>query len=396
MALPDVEKTPVLLMRFTSAATSRLIDLVKERLLKGGLLIISLSPTGQSSQTARFIYLTTTQHALEVQAERIHLMKPTFGTKIIEYFTRPQREQFCDKAAYNRDKHGLFTSNEWSLLTHRILDRITVLLKEEIGSELSQLLETLYNIDCQIHLDTETHVPDGSFKRLLREHGARSACLRHVLETYDLVDVVTPVHLPEIRDAILQQTWWPWYQLDPPVHAIMKYYGWEIAFYFAWMGFLTRWLFFPGVLGLAVYLLRWYRNDTIDEDEYTPFYGLITFVWAILFLRFWDRHEHRLSYQWGTYSLSPYERQKYFAVRPDFVGFLRTSPVTGQVETYYPAIRRTLNYVGSAIVTIGMLAIAFTVMILSLNLQGYIRPQSNPNRWTDSNPHPFQSTTLSG
>jgi len=114
------------------------------------------------------------------------------------------------------------------------------------------------------------------------------------------------------------------------------------------------------------------------------------------FLRFWDRHEHRLSYQWGTYSLSPYERQKYFAVRPDFVGFLRTSPVTGQVETYYPAIRRTLNYVGSAIVTIGMLAIAFTVMILSLNLQGYIRPQSNPNRWTDSNPHPFQSTTLSG
>jgi anoctamin-10 len=180
----------------------------------------------------------------------------------------------------------------------------------------------------------------------------------------------------------------------PPLEDIQNYYGWEVSFYFAWMGFLSQWLVFPGVVGVLFLTLRWYRNDTVDNDEYTPFYGLITFLWGVLFLRFWQRHEHRLACQWGTESLSAYERQKYFSIRPDFRGFLRKSPVTGSTETYYPPIRRRLKYLGSAVVTIFMLLVAFTVMILSLNLQGYIHPQKNPRRWDDSNPHPFHVRSL--
>ena len=41
-----------------------------------------------------------------------------------------------------------------------------------------------------------------------------------------------------------------------------------------------------------------------------------------------------------------------------------------------------------------MLAVAFSVMILSLNLQGYIRPQSNPQRWHEENQHPFHFPSL--
>jgi len=114
----------------------------------------------------------------------------------------------------------------------------------------------------------------------------------------------------------------------------------------------------------------------------------------VLFLRFWERHEHRLAYQWGTYSLSPYERQKFFAIRPQFRGYLRKSPVTGLIETYYPPLRRRLKYVVSAIATTVMLGVAFTVMILSLNLQGYIQPQTNPARWNDDNRHPFHVRSL--
>jgi anoctamin-10 len=117
--------------------------------------------------------------------------------------------------------------------------------------------------------------------------------------------------------------------------------------------------------------------------------GLITFLWGVLFLRFWQRHEHRLANKWGTYSLSLYERQKYFAIRPEFCGYLRKSPVTGMIETYYPPIRRRLKYVVSAVASSVLLWLAFAVMILFLNLQGYIRPKSNPKRWNDSNPHPF-------
>lgn len=43
----------------------------------------------------------------------------------------------------------------------------------------------------------------------------------------------------------------------------------------------------------------------------------------------------------------------------------------------------------SALVTVLMLGIAFAVMIMSLNLQGYIHPNHNPDRWDDENDHPF-------
>lgn len=62
--------------------------------------------------------------------------------------------------------------------------------------------------------------------------------------------------------------------------------------------------------------------------------------------------------------------------RPSFVGRARISPVTGELELYYPSSRRKVQYLVSAFVTGIMLTVAFWVMILSLNLQGYIRPQN--------------------
>ncbi len=62
--------------------------------------------------------------------------------------------------------------------------------------------------------------------------------------------------------------------------------------------------------------------------------------------------------------------------RPEFTGFSRTSPVTGDTELYYPSHRRKLQYLVSAVITAFMLGVAFWIMILSLNLQGYIRPDS--------------------
>jgi anoctamin-10 len=63
--------------------------------------------------------------------------------------------------------------------------------------------------------------------------------------------------------------------------------------------------------------------------------------------------------------------------RPEFVGDTRISPVTGESELYYPSYRRKLQYLVSAMATSLMLGVAFFVMILSLNLQGYIRPKNH-------------------
>ena len=328
------------------------------------------------------------------------------------------------------DEYGLFSSNERTVLVTRILENIPVRSENENddpeGAELAQLLLSVDDDDLDQHHDAT----DPQQRRIHRKHGEQqSASLRHVLETYRIVNVVAPVHIHPLRQHIWHcmlsssslQWWWRrrwWWKKDPnnthpiptnnnnnhmtesspPAPAvqdlIFHYYGWSVAFYFCWMTFLTRWLFFPGLLGLLFWLLRWYRNDTIEEDEYTPFYGLITFLWGVLFLRFWQREERRLAYRWGTFSLSPYEQQKYFAIRPDFRGYTRASPITGLMETYYPPIYRRLKYVGSAIVTMAMLLMAFAVMIMSLNLQGYIRPQSNLKRWNDQSPHPFHVRSL--
>lgn len=80
MTLPNIEKTPVILLRFTAAASDRLIALVKERLRQGGLLVLQ---QGQQADSA-ILRLTTSQQALEEQAERIHLLKRTLDDNVVE------------------------------------------------------------------------------------------------------------------------------------------------------------------------------------------------------------------------------------------------------------------------------------------------------------------------
>ena len=403
VVLPPVERTPLLVLRFSTKASHRLQQLVEQRLHQEGL--VTLHQTIVQSRTV--VILTAQQQTLEEEAEMIHMVKRTVGVNnnIMDHFTIKERHRFCDKSIPYRDSYGLFTASDWSLLAYRILDGITVLPPQKetttttATSELSDILDQEYRAQTRVHVqvdESSQRFLTRSSREKLREHGEQSACLRHVLQTYGLIDALTVVHLPQIRNRIVERTWWqrPWnyhhHDLKPPpIDEIQSYYGWEIGFYFAWMGMLSTWLAVPGVFGLLFYFWRLYRNDKLDEDEFLPFFGILMFLWAILFLRFWDRQEHRLAFQWGTYSLSPYQRQKFFAVRPEFRGYLRISPVTGLTETYYPAFRRRLKYVVSAFLTMTLLLLAFVVTILSLNLQGYIQPKSNPSRWDDKHPHPF-------
>ena len=333
--LPEIEKTPILLLRFTAKATKELVDLVENRLKDDGF-IVDRTETGPNIS----LTLTTTQEHLEEQAELGHYMFLDVQNKVVDKFEVKKRHRFCDTKELRRDKYGLFQPSDWLVLTTRLFNGVTVLAAGETENELSELLKDKYKANYLLADISLIGLDSFSKSQRWADHGERSDCLRHVLETYDLVDTITPLHLPAIRREITcQTTFGPWYQINPPVEKIKSYYGWEVAFYFAWMGFLTRWLAFPGILGLVIYVMRIYRNDSIDTDEYTPFYGLVCFFWAILFVRFWEREEHRLAYGWGTFPLTAYERQKYFAKRVDFRGFVRTSPVTGELETHFPSFR---------------------------------------------------------
>lgn len=55
-----------------------------------------------------------------------------------------------------------------------------------------------------------------------------------------------------------------------------------------------------------------------------------------------------------------------------YLGKISISPITGEPELYYPRMYRLIKYVGSAIVTGSIICVAFVLMMMSLNLQGYV------------------------
>lgn len=385
MVLSPVDESPGLVVRFTKKASERLIHLCQKRWKDCGLIILSRHFEEKTKTT--ILLITSTQEALEAQAEKVYLMKRTSDTNVMEYFNSREKDRFRNNVAQRHfDKEGIFTGSDRAFLTSRIFKHVAVLADGEKKNDLSSLLLSEYQAKSTLEIQTDEGILSwGNAK----EHGERSDTLWHVLTSFELVDAVSLVHQPALRDRVVAETTLaPVWRSSPDVDLIQEYFGYEVGFYFAWLGFLTRWYFFPGSLAALVYGFRLYRGDTIDTDEYVPFFGLVTFLWAVLFLRFWEREENRLAYKWGTYSLSNYEMRRFFATRPEFRGFLRRSPITGEFETYYPPLRRRLTYVFSALVTVGMLFVAFLVMILSLNLQGYINPIHNPERWNDGN-HPF-------
>mmetsp|Transcript_15832 Transcript_15832/g.31903 ORF Transcript_15832/g.31903 Transcript_15832/m.31903 type:complete len:376 (-) Transcript_15832:461-1588(-) len=295
MVLPPIETTPVIIFRFTSKADDELVTFVKERLIEGGIKVLS---EDKISGGSTLLCLTTTQQELEREAELVKLVKPTTsalvgyapdgeGTfrnnAILEHFTVSGRGNFVRYPdTYPKDvdpiteydSMGLFTSSDRAMLVWSILDSINVLPMNSISSNLSRKFDEL-NIP---YLHSRHYVQYDqitAFSKSVRrfpfssrstskdgddDKEISSQCLRHVLEDGDLADVITPAHIPHIVNKILKETLNP--RTGAPLRAMREYYGCEIAFFFAWMLHFTKWLIAPGIMGLVVFVVRMFRGDS--------------------------------------------------------------------------------------------------------------------------------------
>lgn len=279
MVLPPVEKTPVVLLRWTEKALQQqnseqnsVIDRVKNLLQEHQIVVLP----GTSRDT---LLLTATQSSLEEQAERDHLVKPRrvfkWKTKsttsnlktehasdsveiIRDHFQKAPkyRKDFCFPSNGSPtspsyfDQDGLFSEHERCLLVLGLLERIIV----EDSTLLSLLLQS--------HASPLEHIASTIF-----HDNNNNRHLRYILQSKEWIDILTPLHLDPLKLHLQKTTFYPLVRMMPPVDDILHYYGPTIAYYFAFMGFLGNWLLALGVLGLSSFLFRSYRNDTIDEDE---------------------------------------------------------------------------------------------------------------------------------
>lgn len=399
MVLHAVETKPVILLRFQKDVSPELITFVKERFTHDGIIVVTEDITSDGTVFG----ITSSQREIECQAEHDHLVKPISVTvragteiakdneKIMEAFTVENKEDFTNQNQGDfYDADGLFSSSDRVSLVFSILNSTHVLPNGEESTNLSRLFDQM---KIQYRHGQEEAQNDGQMERSLSSSSKitenqsvnTSSLLCNVLEANELVDLITPVHVPHLRTKIMNQV--KRIGVAVPIQDIRDYYGEEIAFYFAWMDFYIRYLVFPGVVATIIRIARYYRGDTIDNCDLTPFHGIFLFVWGIIFLRNWIRQEARYAYSWGTFSTSSYLK-RFFNVRSDFIGELKVSKVTGLMEIHSPAYKLYFKYIGSAAISLVLLGVAGFVMILSLNLQGYVHQREGQY-------HPFHYPLLS-
>lgn len=265
MTLPPIDQTPTVVVRFTKKASERLLHLCEKRFKESGLLVLSRHSCGSnndknksnssssSSNDGKIIILLTTTHAvLEAQAERIHLMKRTIDTRVMEYFSSKEKHRFrnvddignLSKLKKNNnnnnsnvpkrhfDREGIFTSRDRAFLTSRLVKQVTVLDDGQERNELSEFLFSEYQASSRLHnvMDASnsrsfsSFVEDDENDDNVVEHGEKSDTLWHVLTSLDLIDVVEAVHQPALRDMVVAETTLaPFWKVQPPVNLIQDY-----------------------------------------------------------------------------------------------------------------------------------------------------------------------------
>ncbi|KAJ3173819.1 Anoctamin-7 [Irineochytrium annulatum] len=128
---------------------------------------------------------------------------------------------------------------------------------------------------------------------------------------------------------------------EQPLPQIRNYFGEQVAWYFAWLGFYTLWLYFPTIIGLVVFIYGAARHELGDGEElvFSAFdngltvpFAFFMALWVATFLEFWKRQEATLRTVWDVIEVKTMETR-----RPEWYGtVLRRSPITGKIELHFP------------------------------------------------------------
>ncbi|XP_033223638.1 anoctamin-4 isoform X2 [Belonocnema kinseyi] len=211
----------------------------------------------------------------------------------------------------------------------------------------------------------------------------------------------------EILDRYLLYLIWArpsqWYKKQP-LWLIRRYFGEKVALYYAWLGFYTKALYPPAVVGLLCFFYGIASMNSADnepskeicdpkkagnitlcplcdkactyqklgdsclfsrltylfDNPATVFFAIFMSFWATTFLEMWNRRQAVLAWEWDLQNSDGDEEP-----RPEFetsVKTCRINPVTREREPYMPALSRAWRLFNSIKVCVVLAAVVGTII----------------------------------
>ena len=336
---------------------SKTLRAVVKRLRDAGLLVKRLKAADGKKTLLK---IRAPQERLELEAERMHLIMRMRNGRW-DRFRVSTRDEFCG-AGYDG---VLFRSSDRQSILHNIIK----LPKQYNGAGLGPESPYAPSIEMMfpLHMNARLRGLRNSWVKFWNPKMPSRFLTNNNSESFDEFNSMEFRFNKENSSKISKCAYKIWDLsfcgiLSQPLDAIAEYFGENVAFYFAWVQFYTKWLILPSLAGFGLFILQ-IRSGSIDHPL-LPFYSLFMAVWATFFLVFWRRRKHELAYRWGVLYHEDAE-----VPRPEFYGEPRRSEVTGEWEVYYPKWKRTMKQILSFPISGAWLGGILIGMVVLFNLR---------------------------
>ncbi|XP_058460055.1 anoctamin-4 isoform X2 [Malaya genurostris] len=195
-----------------------------------------------------------------------------------------------------------------------------------------------------------------------------------------------------------------WFKKQP-LCLIRKYFGDKIALYFCWLGFYTKMLYAPAIVGLLCFLYGLASMDSSDniptkeicdvsgpgnttlcplcdracsyqklsesclfakltylfDNPSTVFFAIFMSFWATTFLELWKRKQSVLVWEWDLQNIENEED-----MRPEYetsVKTFRTNPVTREKEPFMSTWDRAIRFAATSSAVLFMISIVLGAVL---------------------------------
>ncbi|BET00034.1 Anoctamin [Nesidiocoris tenuis] len=308
-----------------------LVDKIsKERKKGGGDLIVRSQPLNVGKNLT--VHVTCGSQQLLELAEELEIRKRD-RHGVLREFTMHELDDFINPS----DKAELLSSSEKQTIVRHELENIRALNHE-------------------ICILSYPEYP------LYEGQSILSACLH-----YGIIKQIYPLH----DEAFIRKLGSKWYSafLSPqPYEDIRIYFGESITLYFQFLGFYTRSLIVPMLLGFLQMLL---------PSSFLPFFCILNIICASMFLEFWRRKCSELAYIWGTITMTSFDEP-----RANFRGHMGIDAVTGKLLPQAPRFQTHMKMycVSLPLVVLCMIG-AFFVMLIYFWVEDHVKQIPDVPNW---------------